>query len=463
MKPLAPRWRNQLGIRLALAIVTVVLAFAAVGGTVLVRHQERLLRDQSRQRAAALLRTLAVPAAMSVAEYALERLDGYLAEVVRSGDELQVLYVAMLDTDGRVATWSTGLVENLPIHQRNVKPSQTFLLKAQASRVPVWEERVDAAGRPVLWLSMPAVSGLRWGTLVAVFDLSRLQAALVANQQLWMVSALLLALALGAVAWLGLLLLVVLPIRRLDRTARQLESGQRDARANLRRNDEIGRFAKVFDALAASAARSIEELEQAVAERSAEIQRKNEELLEVNGRLAGANEELDRLAHVDPLTAVPNRRSFGQLMARTVTQPDAAVLLLLDIDHFKRLNDDHGHLLGDAVLRSFAAVLGQNLRQGDVLARYGGEEFAVVLPGASAQYGLEVAERLRNAVAEHDFATELETPLPSVTLSAGLACYPDDASSVQGLIDCADQALYAAKAAGRNQVWTWQQLQLPSR
>lgn len=461
MKPFALRWRNQLGIRLALAIVTVVLAFAAVGGTVLVRHQERVLRDASRQRAAALLRTLAVPAAMSVAEYALERLDGYLAEVVRSGDELQVLYVAMLDADGRVITWSTGVVQNLPIHQRNVKPHADFLTLARASRLPAWQEHTDAMGRPVLWLSMPAVSGLRWGTLVAVFDLSNLQSVLAANKQLWMASALVLALALGVVAWLGLLVLVVLPIRHLDRTARLLESGQRHARANLRRNDEIGRFAKVFDALAASAARSIEELEQAVAERSAEIQRKNEELVEVNRRLAGANEELDRLAHLDALTAVPNRRSFGQLMSHTVAQPQPAVLLLLDIDHFKRLNDQHGHLVGDAVLRAFAAVLGTALREGDVLARYGGEEFAVVLPRTDEARGLEVAERLRQLVADHDFAEMVGEPVGAVTLSAGLACYPADATTVQGLIDCADQALYAAKAAGRNQVWNWQQLKLP--
>jgi diguanylate cyclase (GGDEF)-like protein len=445
-------WRYQLGMRIALAIAAVVLVIVGGAGTLVVAHQANRQQEEARARASSLLRTLAVPAAMAVAEHALERLDGYLAEVARSGGEFDVLYIAMVDAEGRTIAWSTGMTRKLPMDQRAVAPSVTFVQDATNQRLPLWRERRADGELPVLWLSMPAVSGLRWGTVVAAFDVSRQAEAIAASQHLWMLATVLLTVFLGGVAWLGLLYLVVQPIRHLDQTARQLEAGQRNARANLQREDEIGRFAKVFDNLAEQAARSIEDLERRVAERSAEVQRKNEQLQEVNSRLEHANTELDRLAHLDPLTAIPNRRSFAQVMTRTLQQAGPTCLIMLDIDHFKRLNDRFGHPVGDAVLREFALVLQGALRHHDVLARYGGEEFVAVLPSTDPEQGLEIAERLRLAVAGHDFSVAAEVPVGPLTLSAGLACFPLDAVAPDVLVQRADEALYAAKAGGRNQV-----------
>jgi diguanylate cyclase (GGDEF)-like protein len=120
-------------------------------------------------------------------------------------------------------------------------------------------------------------------------------------------------------------------------------------------------------------------------------------------------------------------------------------VVLLDIDNFKLLNDSHGHVAGDAVLRQVAAALQECGREYDTIARYGGEEFAAVLPGCSSGLAMQVAERLRAAV------EEAPTEVP-VTASAGVATYPYDGIDVAGLLSAADQALYASKRGGRNMV-----------
>lgn len=126
-------------------------------------------------------------------------------------------------------------------------------------------------------------------------------------------------------------------------------------------------------------------------------------------------------------------------------------LALLDIDHFKTINDTHGHQQGDAVLTALAAVIQGELRSYDVVARYGGEEFIALLPDTSAAEGIAVAERLRLAVARMVFPTPLERL--RVTVSLGVAAYPAErVATVDDLIREADAALYRAKNGGRNRV-----------
>ncbi len=160
-----------------------------------------------------------------------------------------------------------------------------------------------------------------------------------------------------------------------------------------------------------------------------------------------------RLATHDPLTGVVNRRALLQVLARDVAQAARArtayALVLLDIDHFKAVNDNHGHLAGDQVLRHVAQVLGTRLRRQDLLSRYGGEEFLVLLPDTDLAGALQLAEALRHAVQA--------TPCPhasgliGVTVSLGVcAARPHGPDCGEAPIESADQALYAAKAAGRN-------------
>jgi diguanylate cyclase (GGDEF)-like protein len=171
-------------------------------------------------------------------------------------------------------------------------------------------------------------------------------------------------------------------------------------------------------------------------------------------RNANLLERMQQMAVTDGLTQLANRRSFDRSLERELqraTRTDGRLsVVLLDIDHFKGLNDTHGHLVGDNVLRQVAAALAECGREYDTIARYGGEEFAAVLPGCSSALAVQVAERLRRAV------EEAASDVP-VTASCGVATFPYDGADVESLLGAADRALYSAKRAGRNQVFSAEQ------
>jgi len=156
----------------------------------------------------------------------------------------------------------------------------------------------------------------------------------------------------------------------------------------------------------------------------------------------------ERKADTDPLTDLVNRRGFEKQMARL--KDGARALIVMDIDHFKAVNDDRSHAAGDSVLRQFASVLKVAVRDGDTAARIGGEEFAIILPGGELALGVDVAERLRTQVAARVFfaeGTEIH-----LTISCGVAASPVPVGDPANLPKTADTALYQAKRAGRNQV-----------
>ena len=171
-------------------------------------------------------------------------------------------------------------------------------------------------------------------------------------------------------------------------------------------------------------------------------------------RNANLLERMQQMAVTDGLTQLANRRSFDRSLDRELqraTRTDGRLsVVLLDIDHFKGLNDTHGHLVGDNVLRQVATALAECGREYDTIARYGGEEFAAVLPGCSSALAVQVAERLRRAV------EEAPSDVP-VTASAGVATFPYDGVDIESLLGAADRALYSAKRAGRNQVFSAEQ------
>ncbi len=177
---------------------------------------------------------------------------------------------------------------------------------------------------------------------------------------------------------------------------------------------------------------------------------------ELLAQLRRENKELLALSATDPLTRVQNVRSFHDVlrhefrMARRYNQPLS--LLMLDVDHFKVLNDTHGHPSGDYVLKELAVIFQQSVRESDIVARTGGEEFALVLPRADRRQTAAFAERIRQHVSERKF-TVFGCNIHA-TISIGSACYPADAEIVEPemLVYFADQALLLAKEFGRDRV-----------
>jgi diguanylate cyclase (GGDEF)-like protein len=168
--------------------------------------------------------------------------------------------------------------------------------------------------------------------------------------------------------------------------------------------------------------------------------------------------ELREQAIRDPLTGLYNRRYLNETLerelARAVRENYTISFVMIDIDHFKKINDTFGHDTGDVVLRKLATQLLNQARIIDIVCRYGGEEFLVILPNVTAEFAFQIAERWRKSF------LGLTMPLGygsvQATISCGISEFPLNGNTVEELISTADKAMYRAKAAGRNRVVIWQ-------
>lgn len=250
------------------------------------------------------------------------------------------------------------------------------------------------------------------------------------------------ALILLAFASLFLLTLLVLgealqrwvlrPVEVLRRATEKLQRGEEVDALALQDHDELGHLSRSFSAMAHSVQETQRELEDKVRQRTAELQ---------------------RLTEIDPLTGLFNRRGLTERLerelARQARQQDGLGILLLDLDFFKQVNDQYGHAAGDVALQVLSGVLQANLREYDYAARWGGEEFLVVVPGCSRNDVLALAERIRQAVAA--LVVEHGGHAFSFTVSIGLS-HTHDSLPMDDLLRATDDALYLAKAQGRNRV-----------
>jgi len=184
------------------------------------------------------------------------------------------------------------------------------------------------------------------------------------------------------------------------------------------------------------------------------------ELEQACDELRRAAKTAEELALHDELTGLYNRRyfmqAFTQQLERARREGTRLAITMLDIDHFKQCNDEHGHLVGDRLLKEIARCLQENLRRMDTLARYGGEEFIALLPETRVSRDavfdpVQLVERVRRKVADHCFRASGNEPV-RITLSAGIAVFPEDSGSAEALVRLADERLYKAKRAGRNRV-----------
>jgi diguanylate cyclase (GGDEF)-like protein len=168
--------------------------------------------------------------------------------------------------------------------------------------------------------------------------------------------------------------------------------------------------------------------------------------------------QLRDLAIMDPLTQVYNRRRFFELAGmeanRSARKKSPTILLMMDLDHFKSINDTYGHAFGDKVLHKTAQTCLISIRTMDVFARYGGEEFVALMPEAGLHEGMIVAERIRQAIASRPFITDDGLKV-LITMSLGLVETDLSGETVEQALKNADSALYQAKAEGRNRVAVW--------
>lgn len=230
---------------------------------------------------------------------------------------------------------------------------------------------------------------------------------------------------IGTMLVLGLWLArsVLNPIRKLEAGVRGVANGDYSYRIADISNDELGRLAQSFNAM--------------------------------GGSLESARTRLEQLSLQDDLTGVLNRRAFERALVEELARAERSnkqvCVIIVDIDHFKKVNDEHGHLVGDVVLKKFAECMSEHMRPMDRLARYGGEEFAIVLPETNHRNTMSSAERLRRVIEATAFHAENDVII-EVTASFGVACSLIDASNPTDLVSLADKRLYYAKRAGRNQV-----------
>lgn len=229
---------------------------------------------------------------------------------------------------------------------------------------------------------------------------------------------------LSVVALAGALLIrrwIIAPLAELEVGAQELAAGQLDYRISVHSNDEIGSVARTFNEMAAA--------------------------------LKHDRDILRDLTIHDSLTGLLNRKEFERLldleMKRALRHGREIALLMIDIDHFKKVNDSHGHPAGDEVLKGVADRIRASLRPSDAVARYGGEEFIVMLPESDKRGADAFGERLCAFVRARPIDVSA-TVQPVITVSGGIAMFPADGDTKQGLIEAADKTLYAAKSAGRN-------------
>jgi diguanylate cyclase (GGDEF)-like protein len=230
---------------------------------------------------------------------------------------------------------------------------------------------------------------------------------------------------------------IVVPLQRLMRAADRIAGGDLEVRLSATRNDEIGHLTKVFDQMADK------------------LRRNHAEIMAAHEAMQEQNRMLETLSITDSLTGLYNRNKLDAILAdqlarfRRTQRPFA--LLMLDIDHFKTLNDTYGHVTGDEILATVAQILLQSIRSIDYAARYGGDEFIIILVETYIDQATKSAERIRAHVENLTYQAEKSTI--SITVSIGVVeCRADD-NTTTAVFSRADNALYEAKRAGRNQAY----------
>jgi diguanylate cyclase (GGDEF)-like protein len=319
-------------------------------------------------------------------------------------------FASLLTVDGNLIVSSAG--GSAEDAQLRYAP-ETIRAQLDSNGTPI--EFADLRGEQVLG-SMRPVSALDW-IVVAAIPSAEVYGQLV-RMRVVTLSIVAGTLLVAAILGYALGLIIVRPLDRLTRAASKVAAGDLEVELGDTQGGEVGYLTEVFKDMVA--------------------------------RLRTTHDELERLSVTDPLTGVDNRRRMMESLQSEVLRSrrleHVFSVVMVDVDHFKSYNDQHGHQAGDEALKRVATVLRGAMRDVDSLARYGGEEFFLLMPATPADAAADLAKRVRTQLAKHS------PPAGPITLSFGVASYPANGLNGEALIGAADEALYEAKRAGRDRV-----------
>jgi diguanylate cyclase (GGDEF)-like protein len=432
----------------------IMLSMLILGSLVIVYERNNHL-EELELRARSFLSVLGIELTESLASNRIEDLDKLITRLLdRDLATLDIAFVAVLDQDRRIMAHTDQARYGAMLDDR-------FSQDALESSVPL-VARETRNGDDMLLVSMPVstalpgLPGIRWGTLVAGMELARAEADLARLG--WRVLAMLLVM-IAIAAGVTVLVLnqqLVRPVGELAGAAKRFAAGSLEARVRVRGSGEIALLGETYNDMAERIESYTRSLEDKVRERTQDLEAANAKLSQAMDDIRHANKRLEELATTDGLTGLFNHRHFKGLLETEVNRSRRldfpTSLVMLDVDHFKIYNDTHGHPAGDVVLRGVAELLRSRLRGTDVPCRYGGEEFAVILLDTGKQMAMAVAEEIRSRIEATPFDGQESQPGGVLSISVGVASFPDDAEDHAALLRAADEALYAAKRSGRNRV-----------
>lgn len=418
--------------RLLLIVSLIIGAGLALGLFVLNRIEIQNQKQENTQRAGSLLASLSAPVAFSLVQGRIPDLDNLMDQLQERKHDFHLSHVALFDHRGILVGQTSSPADMVPLER-------SFIDRAVAAKKPL--VAMSAEGNPQR-VSMPVQTGIRWATLIATLDWTAIQRDILEREKRISVTVLVLALIALLTLLLSINRWVLTPVVKVAKVAEKFAEGDLGARIHLEGAGEITRLARVLNMAGERLSRQKDLLEQEVAKRTDDLKR--------------ANERLEKLAITDGLTGLYNHRYFQEMLIAEVQRQRRGgapfSLIMIDVDHFKRFNDEHGHPAGDEILHTVGEILSENVRETDLVARYGGEEFVILLRFADHDNAMQIAEKLRYSIEGTFFSDVHGTPRFRCTASLGVATWPEHAKHARPLIEIADQALYQSKHRGRNRI-----------
>lgn len=386
----------------------------------------------------------------------LSEMNQKLKEVVREKNAIAYIVeknsgelVANTEDESNFLVDQAGTIDRIDSMQIKNKIIHTALENYHEDEKPEFMEDTTK-GQWYIKISELKKNGLNWLIIMAMPE----DHSIVELKQSIIFSVFLsvLTIIIAIVIWTKKIDQYLRPIYELISITEEYGLGDFSKRANISKRDEVGKLGSAFNKMAEELEVLINHLENKVVERTQELERRNTEL-------AKTKEQMELSAQTDFLTGLYNRKFIIQQIETEIenfgTKYDGFAIVMMDLDYFKKINDEYGHDCGDLVLKDTAMIMQQVVRKQDCVSRWGGEEFLVFLPKTTLIQAIEIAELLRSGIEEHAFVCK-KTPLKA-TMTLGIAMYKDGLS-LDEVIKNADIAVYKGKKNGRNQVCCFEQL-----